>query len=68
MTCETLLLRQVNPHWIREGRVTSQAFTPTKKDQKKLSVYDGDLITAKNSYLHYTQQLRLASAGVLALK
>ena len=42
MTPDTLLFRQVNPGWIREGRVTSQAFKPTAKDEKKLSVYDGD--------------------------
>lgn len=41
MTPESLLLRQVNPRWIREGRVTSQVFRPTPKDEKKLSVYDG---------------------------
>jgi hypothetical protein len=67
MTSDTLLLRQVNPHWIREGRVTSQAFKPTAKDQKKLSVYDGDQMTAQEAYRHYTQRLKLTSAGVIAL-
>ncbi len=67
MTLDILLLRQVNPGWIREGRITSQAFKPTAKDQKKLSVYDGDRMTAQQAYRHYTQQLRLTSVGVMAL-
>lgn len=67
MTCDTLLLRQVNPSWISKGRVTSQAFKPTVKDQGKLSVYDGDQISAQEAYCHYTQEQRLKSAGVLAL-
>ena len=67
MTPDTLLLRQVNPHWIREGRVTSQTFKPTAKDKKKLSAHDGDQMTAEDAYRHYTQQLGLTSAGVIAL-
>ncbi len=53
MTEKTLLLRQIHPLFIQEGRVTSQAFRPTPKDQKKLSVYDGDLITAERSWVHF---------------
>ena len=67
MTLDILLHRQVNPSWIREGRITSQAFKPTAKDQKKLSVYDGDRMTAEQAFRHYTQELRLTSIGVLAL-
>ena len=67
MRPETLLFRQVNPHWIREGRVTSQAFRPTAKDEGRLSVYDGDQLTAEQAYVHYTSRLSLASAGVLAV-
>lgn len=33
-----LLHRQVHPNWIRDGRITSQAFRPTKKDDNKLSI------------------------------
>jgi len=36
----TLLHRQVNPAFVQSGRVTSQAFKPTPKDQGLLSVYD----------------------------
>ena len=65
MTPETLLLRQVSPGWIREGRITSQVFRPTVKDKKRLSVYDGDRITAQDAYLHYTRQF--PSSGVVAV-
>lgn len=67
MNDETLLHRQVNPSWILLGRVTSQAFKPTPKDEHKLSVYDGDQIDAEDSWVHYTTSLGLASVGVLAI-
>lgn len=67
MRPETLLFRQVNPHWVREGRVTSQAFRPTAKDEGKLSVYDGDELTAQQAYVHYTNSLGLSSVGTLAV-
>jgi len=35
---DELLLRQVHPNFIVESRITSQAFLPTEKDEKKLSV------------------------------
>ena len=67
MTPETLLLRQVNPNWIRDGRITSQVFRPTPKDKKQLSVYDGDQMTPQEAHAHYTQQLGRSSAGVMAV-
>ena len=67
MTPESLLLRQVNLSWIREGRITSQVFRPTLKDAKKLSVYAGAKITPEGSYRLYTGTLRLASVGVMAV-
>ncbi|OQC41352.1 MAG: hypothetical protein BWX66_00754 [Deltaproteobacteria bacterium ADurb.Bin058] len=45
MNVHTLLLRQIHPDFIQNQRVSSQAFRPTPKDERKLSVYDGDLIT-----------------------
>ena len=65
MTSETLLLRQVNPGWVREGRISSRVFRPTPKDKKRLSVYDGDRITAQDAYRHYTRQF--PSSGVVAV-
>ena len=72
MTDETLrsgalLLRQINPSWLRNGRPTSQAFKPTKKDGKQLSFYDGDMVTPEESWRHYTKELGFASAGTMGI-
>lgn len=67
MNDDTLLLRQVNLNWIQQGRVTSQMFRPTPKDAKRLSVYNGDLIDAVKAWRHFTNVLRFASIGVLAV-
>lgn len=67
MNGDTLLLRQVNPSWIQQGKITSQVFRPTPKDNNKLSAYDGDQITAENSWGHYTKTLAFASFGVMAV-
>jgi hypothetical protein len=67
MTGTTLLLRQVHPSFVQAGRVTSQAFRPTPKDESLLSVYDGDQITAENSWSHFTSQNNCRSVGVMAV-
>lgn len=67
MESDTLLLRQIHPNFFRNNRLTSQAFRPTPKDDKKLSVYDGDLINSQKAYNHYTQDLALPSIGVMAV-
>lgn len=67
MTGTTILHRQVNSSWIQLGRVTSQAFKPTPKDERRLSVYDGDLIGPADAWRHYTQSLGLSSVGVLSV-
>ena len=66
MTESTLLLRQIHPTFVKLGRVTSQAFRPTPKDEHKLSVYDGDLIGAADAWAHYRGR-KLESAGVMAV-
>lgn len=66
MTSTTLLLRQIHPSFVKNGRVTSQAFRPTPKDEHKLSVYDGDLINAEASWIHYRSR-KLESSGVTAV-
>ena len=66
MTAKTLLLRQIHPAFVKLGRVTSQAFRPTPKDQQKLSVYDGDLIGPASAWAHYRSR-HLESVGVLAV-
>ena len=67
MTQDSLLFRHVNPNFVREGRITSQVFKPTPKDKKLLSVYDGELITAQNAYMHNTVRLGFSSVGVVAV-
>lgn len=64
MTSETTLLRQVHPDFIPEGQLTSQAFMPFPKDEGKPSVYDGDQISAADSFQHYTEVLHNASHSV----
>ena len=61
---DTLLLRQVHPNFIKNGALTSQAFTPFPKDKGALSVYDGDQIEAHAAYEHYTKTLQRQSMGV----
>ncbi len=65
MNPDTPLYRQIHPSWVKEGRTTSQAFRPTPKDHNRLSVYDGDQITAEAAWNHYT--LKLPSDGVMAV-
>lgn len=67
MTPDTLLLRQIHPSFVQNGRPTSQAFLPTAKDGDQLSVYDGDMILPLASWEHYTTVLGLQSAGVMAV-
>jgi len=67
MNDQTLLLRQVHPNFFPGGEVSSQAFFPFPKDDGRLSVDDGDQITAANSYQHYTVTLGFESAGVWAV-
>jgi hypothetical protein len=63
---ETLLLRQIHPTFVQNGRPTSQAFRPTPKDEDQLSVYNGAMITAAASWHYYSETLNLESAGVMA--
>ena len=67
MNATTLVHRQVNPAWIQSGRVTSQVFKPTAKDNRRLSVYDGDKINALDAWQHYTGALCFSSAGVISV-
>ena len=67
MQAETLLLRQVHPSFVQDGRPSSQAFVPTKKDDFKLSVYNGDKTEPERSWKHYTTELKRESAGVIAV-
>lgn len=67
MTDDTLLLRQIPNSWVQSGRVTRQAFRPTPKDKRELSVYDGDLVNAKDAWQHHTKKLGYSSVGIRAV-
>lgn len=67
MTPNTLLLRQIHPSFIQNGRVTSQAFRPTPKDEFLLSVDNGDLICAQASYQRFNANPACKSVGVQAV-
>ncbi len=67
MNDNTALLRQVNPSWVQQGRVTSLVFRPTPKDEKLLSVYDGDQISPERAWKHFIRLLGFHSVGVLAV-
>lgn len=64
----TMLLRQVHPSFIHAGKVSSQVFRPTPKDEAKLSMYNGDKITPEAAFEHFTKKLGFASNGVLGLE
>lgn len=76
----TLLHRQVHPSFVQDNKISSQVFeedrvgdptitslvfTPTPKDENKLSVYNGDKHSPEESYDHYTRSLQ--SAGVVSV-
>ena len=64
MKSDSLLLRQVHPNFCPDGQLSSQAFFPFPKDKGQLSVYDGAMITAEQSFVHYTKDLGFDSIGV----
>ena len=64
MTPDTLLLRQIHPAFVQAGRVTSQAFRPTPKDQSLLSVDNGSRISAAAAWQRFTAAPHCQSAGV----
>ncbi|MFC9092142.1 hypothetical protein [Streptomyces sp. NPDC057072] len=59
--------RQINPAFVHDGRVSSQAFTPTVKDSGELSVNRATRVTSKAAFEYHTQNLELTSAGVYSL-
>lgn len=67
MSPETILLRQAHPNFMDGPLITSQVFMPFPKDEGKLSVYDGDQITAADAYEHYTETLGNESHSIWAV-
>ncbi len=67
MRSAKLLLRQIHPNFVDCGRITSQAFIPTRKDEDRLSVDDGDKISPEMAFANYTRSGEVQSAGVAAV-
>ncbi len=67
MNSDTILIRQIHPSFVQNGRVGSNAFCPTPKDDSKLSTYDGDMIDAQSAWVHYTEDLGHESTGALGI-
>jgi hypothetical protein len=59
----SILLRQVHPHFYKNGHVASVSFLPNTDDNGLLSVYDSELITPESSWQHFTGILKKRSAG-----
>ena len=66
MNSDTLLYRMVSPSFMKNGLAISPAFKPTRKDNGRLSVYDGDQISPQDAYEHYAS-LGHKAVGVLAV-
>jgi hypothetical protein len=64
---DELLFRQVHASFFRDGRVGSQAFRPTSKDNKQLSVAQSSKTSPKAAFELHTECNRLASAGTWAV-
>ncbi len=55
MNEKTILYRQVHESFLEGDLPTSQAFRPSNREGYKLSVYDGDMISAELALRHYTE-------------
>lgn len=62
-----LFFRQVHPNHCDGVTPNSVAFCPTPKDEAKLSVDDASLVTAEESWNHFTGKLGFKSAGTWAV-
>ncbi len=66
-TDEDLVFRQVHPNHSDGKSPNSVAFSPTLKDEDKLSVDDASLVTAEGSWSHFTKKLGFQSVGTWAV-
>ncbi|MBF0178399.1 MAG: hypothetical protein HQM03_00070 [Magnetococcales bacterium] len=67
MKDETVLLRQIHPNFVQGGRVISSAFSPTPKDKKLLSTYNGDLIKPENAWVYHNRRPNCSSMGIMGI-
>lgn len=63
MQVDEVMLRQVLPDWIQEGRPSSAAFSPNSSDAGNLSVDRRSMIDPKQAFEAYLQR-GLSSGGV----
>lgn len=64
---DELLLRQVNPAFVRDGRPSSQVFRPTPKDEGMVSVNRGSRCAPEAAYQQFITRPGCRSCGVLAV-
>ncbi len=64
---DELLLRQVPAAFMRESRVSSQAFTPGRNDDRKLSVARGSMTSPEAAFDHHTRVCGRQSVGTWAV-
>lgn len=64
---DELLWRNAHPDWVVDGELTSQAFRPTPKDQKKLSSAREAKVSAEANFKEFTEELGFESVGVWAV-
>lgn len=60
---DELLMRQLHPNNIQEGRLWSGAFTPTKADAGHLSSDRDSIISPKDAYERYLRAKALTQGG-----
>lgn len=60
---DELLMRQVHPSQITEGRPSSRCFTPTGTDKGYLSADRESLLSPKEAYERYLQRKQLYEGG-----
>lgn len=60
---DELLMRQLHPNNIQEGRLWSGTFTPTKTDAGHLSADRDSRISPKDAYERYLKAKKLAQGG-----
>ncbi|MGL5864804.1 MAG: hypothetical protein ACRCYX_02880 [Dermatophilaceae bacterium] len=67
MDAGELLWRSVHPTFLDGSRITSQAFTPTPKDEGRLSTARSTVVTAADHHDEFCSVLGLPTAGVWAV-
>lgn len=60
---DELLMRQVHPNMMQEGRLWSGAFTPTRADNGLLSADRDSILSPKDAYERYLKLKTMTQAG-----